>query len=679
MSIAKWKEDMLHGGDYNPDQWLDRPDILEKDIELMKKAHVNSVSLGIFAWAALEPAEGRYHLEWMQDIIDRLYENGINVILSTPSGSRPVWMACQYPEVLRVDNNLARIHMGVRENHCYTSPIYRKKVWDINKKLSERFGSHPGVIMWHVSNEYSGACYCPLCQAEFRNWLKKKYKTLDNLNHEWWTAFWSHTYQDWEQIEPPLPNGERDTMGLQLDWNRFVTDRTVDFCKWEIAAIRAGGSELPTTINMMGFYDGLNYNKFKDVIDVSSWDNYPVWHMGETEEDAALFAAASHDYMRSVKHEPWLLMESTPHGLNWMSVSKLKKPGMHMLSSMQAVAHGSDSVQYFQWRKGRGGGEKFHGAVVDHYGESDTRVFKEVTEVGKRLEALKELCYAGNDAQAAILFDHEIRWALDAAQGPRNSGIHYLEHMLDIYYAFWRMGINVDFIDCEVTAEELSHYKIVAAPMLYLYRDNIDKKLADYTAQGGTLVGGYLSGVVDENDLCYLGKTPHTLYEVYGIRTEEIDGLYDHQKNCMTWEGKQYELRELCEVVKQESDDLEILASYESDYYKGRIALAAHVFGKGKAYFIAAKAGRDFYQDFYGKLAKEYNLSSFDGELPKLVEACVRTKGEKEYLILNNYDTKEVSVELPDTYKELETGRKVERTISLSVYGTAFLMKESRF
>ena len=196
---------MIHGGDYNPEQWLDMPEILEKDIEYFKKAKINEVSLGIFAWAKLEPEEGVFDFDWMEKIIDRLYENGISTMLATPSGARPKWMADKYPEVLRVAPDRTRNLFGARHNHCYTSPVYREKVRIINKKLAEKFGNHPGVIAWHLSNEYGGECHCPLCQEAFREWLKEKYQTIDRLNKAWATTFWSHTYNSFDQIESPSP------------------------------------------------------------------------------------------------------------------------------------------------------------------------------------------------------------------------------------------------------------------------------------------------------------------------------------------------------------------------------------------------------------------------------------------------------------------------------------------
>jgi len=266
----------LHGGDYNPDQWP--PEVWEEDMRLMKLAGCNAMSVGIFAWARLEPEEGRFDFSWLDRIMDLLAENDAYAVLATPSGARPAWMSFKYPEVLRVRPDRHRNLHGRRHNHCPTSPIYRDKVRIINTKLAERYKDHPALLVWHVSNEYSGECHCDLCREAFRQWLERKYETLDALNHAWWTAFWSHTYTDWSQIEPPSPIGETCIHGLNLDWRRFVTDQTTDFMLNEIAPLRQHTPNIPVTTNFMGTYPGLNYWRMAPHLDVVSWDNYPMWH-----------------------------------------------------------------------------------------------------------------------------------------------------------------------------------------------------------------------------------------------------------------------------------------------------------------------------------------------------------------------------------------------------------------
>ena len=639
---------MIHGGDYNPEQWLDMPEILEKDIEYFKKAKINEVSLGIFAWAKLEPEEGVFDFDWMEKIIDRLYENGISTMLATPSGARPKWMADKYPEVLRVAPDRTRNLFGARHNHCYTSPVYREKVRIINKKLAEKFGNHPGVIAWHLSNEYGGECHCPLCQEAFREWLKEKYQTIDRLNKAWATTFWSHTYNSFDQIESPSPRGEMAVHGLNLDWKRFVTDRTVDFVKHEIQAIRDGGSDKPTTINMMYDFQGLNYHKFADIIDIVSWDNYPQWHKKE-EYLTAMDDGMQHDIMRSIQKRPFLLMECCPGATNWQPVSKLKRPGMLHAASMQAIAHGSDSIQYFQLRKSRGSSEKFHGAVIDHYGGDDTRTFGEVTQVGETLEKLQEMTGSHTPAKVAVVFDWESRWALEDAQGPRNSGMHYKETVEKSYYAFRRLGLDVDMIDME---QELDGYQVVAAPMLYMFRAGFEQKVRACVEKGGPCVLTYWSGSVDETDLCFLGGTPAGLMDVMGLRSTEIDALYDGESNVgVPCQGnhlhmtESYRCTNLCDLVK--ASTAEVLMTYGEDFYEGMPALTCNRFGKGRAYYICADFEQEFYNELFRKVTAEAGVKRAVTHIPCGVDITTRESGQAVYLIVQNFNRKPVEISLP--------------------------------
>lgn len=639
---------MLHGGDYNPEQWLEYPEILEEDIIRLKEAHCNTVTLGVFSWAFLEPAEGEYHFKWMEQCIERLYENGIRVILATPSGARPRWMAQKYPEVLREDSDRRRNLFGERHNHCYTSPVYRKKIREMDRRLSERFGSHPAVILWHISNELGGECHCPLCQEAFRGWLKERYGTVEELNRRWCTAFWSHTYQSFDQVESPSGRGDQTLHGLNLDWKRFVTHQTLQFALEEISAVREGGSKLPTTANLMYYYDGLDYHKFAEVFDVLSWDNYPTWHKG-AEAETALDSGMYHDIIRSVQKRPFLLMESCPSSTNWQAVSKLKRPRMQTLSSLQAVAHGSDSVLYFQIRQSRGSSEKFHGAVIDHYGGSDTRVFQEVAETGKALERLSEVCGSQVHSEAAIIYSWENRWALQDAQGPRNQNLCGKETIQKSYRALRRLGCNVDLIGMD---QEISSYRIVAAPMLYLFADGFAQKVKSYVENGGIFVMTYWSGIVDSNDRCFLGGTPHGLMEVMGLRQAEIDALYDGESNCFLPAGdgrlqKNYQCQNLCQLL--EIRTAKPLMVYGEDFYQGSPAVTENAFGSGKAYYVAADAEEAFYRDFYEMLAKEAQLTlPILSPLPDGVEVMVREAVEARYIFVQNFRSDAVSIPKPE-------------------------------
>jgi len=669
----------LHGADYNPDQWLKYPEILEEDIRLMKLAGCNVMSVGIFAWSTLEPEEGKFNFSWLDKVIERLYKNGIYTILATPSGARPAWMSQKYPEVLRVGPNRVRNLHGKRHNHCYTSPVYREKVNIINTKLAQRYSNHPGVIAWHVSNEYGGECHCELCQEGFRNWLKEKYKTLENLNDAWWTSFWSHTYTDWSQIESPAPHGEDLLHGLNLDWKRFVTHQTVDFFKHEIEPLKKINPNLPVTTNFMGIYEGLDYWKFVDYVDVISWDNYPKWHSND-DCDLACGVSMVHDLNRSLKGgKPFMLMESTPSTTNWMEVSKLKRPGMHLLSSIQAVAHGSDTVQYFQWRKSRGSSEKFHGAVVDHCGHENTRVFNDVKTVGETLKRLDEIIGTTVDPEVAIIFDWENRWAMKDAQGPRNIGIHYEETVKENYKPFWKNGVPVDVINMDC---DFSKYKLLIAPMLYMVKQGVSEKIKQFVENGGTFVATYWSGIVNETDLCFLEGFPGPLREVLGIWSEEIDALYDGETRLVSFDDKNelelkgdYKARELCDLIHLEG--ARSLATYKEDFYKGMPALTVNDFSKGKAYYIASRNEEQFNDMFYGKLIEKLELKKVvDAELPYGVTAQMRTDRENDYIFVMNFTQEEKTVELDEKkYIDLLQGKTSDRKIKIPAYGVKILKR----
>lgn len=639
---------LLYGGDYNPEQWMDTPEILEEDIRLMKEAGINVVSLGIFAWSVLEPEEGNYQFGWLDDILDRLYKNGISVFLATPSGARPVWLAAQYPEVLRTTEDGQKMRFGGRHNHCFTSPVYRDRVRKINMELAKRYANHPGVLMWHISNEYNGECHCQLCKSAFRNWLKEKYQTIDQLNQSWWTTFWSHRYNNFEQIDPPSTLGEKDVHGLNLDWKRFVTYQTTDFMKAEIDALRDSGAMQPVTTNFMYDFKGLNYKKLAEEIDMVSWDNYPTWHKGRY-IDVARDTAMQHDYMRSLKKQPFLLMESCPSSPNWQGVSKLKDPGILCNSSLQAIAHGSNSVLYFQIRQSRGSSEKFHGAVIDHYAGGDTRVFREVREIGEILDSLDALAGSMVHSQVAILYDVENRWAMEDAQGPRNNGLFYHETAMKSYQAFRKYGMNVDVIDMEA---ELDSYKIVAAPMLYMFRSGIAEKLRNFVSRGGILLMTYWSGIVDDTDLCYMGGVPHNLTDVLGLRSEEIDGLYDGKQNhAVPTLGNSLGLRRtytcshLCDLVHP--DSAEILMTYGSDFYAGKPALLRNTFGKGEAYYICADMEQDFYDDVYARILEKHRIEGLLTGIPECVDVSSRETETHTYLFIQNYSHETLHMALP--------------------------------
>ena len=667
---------LLHGGDYNPEQWLKQKDeIWKKDMDLARKAGINTLSVGIFSWAHLEPEEGKYDFAWLDEVMNMLADNGIAAILATPSGARPPWLAQKYSEVLRVNNERRHHLYGGRHNHCLTSPVYREKVAAINEELALRYKKHPALKMWHISNEYSGECHCPLCQKAFQTWLQKRYGTIENLNDAWWNQFWAHRYNSFDQIESPTsPSwlGENENHGQKLAWRRFTSEQHCDFYLNEVAPLKRITPDIPCTTNLMSTYPGIDYFALGKLLDRSSWDNYPAWTGTEQDAQIGAYTAFNHDLMRGVGGgKPFLMMESSPGPVNWQQVNALRRPGTVLLQGLQAVAHGSDSVQYFQFRKSRGSFEKFHGAVVDHVGHDDTRTFRDVAQVGEVLKKLKDVAGSAPENKIALVYDWENRWALeDARFGHVDKG--YEKTVRTHHAALYNAGFGVDIVD---QTADLSGYKVVSAPMCYMLREGFAQKVQSFVKAGGTFVLTYVSGYVSEEDLCFLGGFPGPLMDVAGLWAEEIDTLFPGTKNSFVWQGKTYEAVDFCELTHVKA--ARALAAYGQDFYAGMPALTENSYGAGCCYYIAARTGEDFLQDFYRQIAGEANVLPLLESIPHGIGVAERVgENGRKFLFISNFLPEENTVTLPGQWQDILIGKGVSGEIALGPRETLVLSRE---
>ena len=655
---------LLHGGDYNPDQWLDRPDILEEDIKMMKKAGVNTATVGVFSWSTLEPQEGNFQFGWLHDIMDKLYENGIYTVLATPTGARPAWMDEKYPSVLRVEKDGRRNHHSGRHNHCMSSLEYRSLVEKMDTKLAQEFGNHPGLILWHISNEFGGECYCENCKKRFQEYLREKYhNNIEELNKQWWTSFWSRRFDSFEQIEPPYDNGEHSILGLNLDWKRFNSWNMKDYLAFERRILKKYTPQVPATANFMKLFEQLDYVDLAKEIDIISWDGYPSWNNDyETPADTAAELSFDHAVMRSLKkNKPFMLMESTPSLVNWHSVNKLKRPGILRASSIQTIGCGSDTVQYFQWRKGRGAAEQFHGAVVDHLGRDDTRVFKEVSEVGELLKKLAPVTGSRVASKAAVLFDWSNRWAIKDMQGMAHDTKNYEKEVRKFYNIHLKKGINADIV---FPLEDLSSYSLVVLPMYYAVSKEAGAWLKEYVKNGGTVVATYLTAYVNENTLAYLGGFPGAgLGEVFGLYAEELDTLYPTDSNAVLMkDGNKAIVKDYCELIKLTG--AEVLGTYESDFYAGMPAVTVHSYGNGKAYYIGTRMEEEDLIKFFTQIWSECGIK--EKELPEGVEYLTRTAEDgSTFDFYVNYNAMPVTVQLSKDGTNLLNGEAVSGKVEI--------------
>ena len=422
-----------YGGDYNPEQWDEAT--FAEDLELMAEAGGNLVSLGIFSWARLEPREGTYELDWLVELVGRLHDAGIAVDLATATASPPAWMATDHPESLPMNADGVRLGLGSRQQYCPSSAVYRERSAALARALAERLGDHPGVVMWHIGNEYgchTAECFCPACARAFRAWLADRYGDVERLNAAWGTDFWSQRYTSLEQVAPPGAMPTFPNPAQMLDWRRFSDHQLRSLMEAEARILRERSTR-PVTTNFMGDFPATDYWRWAEALDIISDDSYP----DPADPAAAHEVAWAGDLMRGLADgRPWILMEQAPSAVQWRRRNSPKRPGQLLLWSLARVAHGADGVLQFQWRQSRQGAETFHSGMVPHAGRA-SRTWDEVVSTGRALKRLGPVLGEPVRAEAAVVLDWESQWAMSSAIGPVELGERF-----EAAFGFFNEGVG---------------------------------------------------------------------------------------------------------------------------------------------------------------------------------------------------------------------------------------------
>ncbi|WP_203918207.1 beta-galactosidase [Rugosimonospora africana] len=684
---------ILFGGDYNPEQWP--REVWAEDLKLMVEAGVSLVTVGIFSWACVEPREGEYDFEWFDRVMDNLAGAGIGVSLATMTASPPPWLSHRYPQILPERADGTRLWPGARQHYCPSSPVYRQHAGRLVEQLATRYAQHPALAMWHIGNEYgchTRQCFCDVSADDFRRWLRERYGDLDALNVAWSTTFWSQRYDDWAEIYPPRAAPTFGNPAHLLDFARFSDDAILACYQTERDILRRHSPRIPVTTNFIGLvHKPIDSYRWAAEQDVVSLDSYPDPY----DPRAHVEAAFGYDLVRAARSgQPWLLMEQAPSAVNWRERNAPKPAGVMRLWSWQAVAQGADAVLFFQWRQAAGGAEKFHSAMVPH-GGPDTRTYREIQALGRELAAAAEIAGTRVRVDVALLHDWDNWRAVEGAAHP--AVLDLMEAHRAHYGPLFDAGISCDVVP---PSADLSGYRMVVVPNLYLLRGDDARRLTEYVAGGGHLVVSFFSGIVDECERVHLGGYPAPLRDVLGLRVDEfwplpVDGTVALDLTGLGAAGvgaaglgaagldsarldsagvgaagldsarldsaglgaaglgvdgldvAGRRSRGTVWSERVETEGAEVVATFADGDLAGGPAITRHAYGRGVAWYLGTRPEPDAMRALLDRVRADAGVVPVLPGLPAGVQAVIRHGTDHAYLFLLNHGSEPARIPLP--------------------------------
>jgi len=603
----------------------------------MQEAGVSLVSLGIFSWSRIQPGQDKWDFEWLDHVMDLLHGGGVQVNLATATASPPPWLSHANPEMLPVLADGVKLWPGARQHYCPSSPVYRDASRRLVEAMAQRYAKHPALAMWHVGNEFGchvPACWCDVSAQAFREWLKQRYRSIAELNRAWGTDFWSQRYSNWEEILPPRRTPTWPNPSQQLDFMRFSSDELLACYEIEREVLKRVTPDTPVTTNFMSFFKPLDYWKWAEREDVVSNDSYP----DPSDPLSGMRAAMAGDLMRSLgRGRPWILMEQTSSRVNWREVNVAKAPGQMRLWSYQAMARGADGVMFFQWRQSRAGAEKFHSAMVPHGAVESSPVWQDVKRLGNELRRLDAVVGSRVQAEVAIVFDWESWWALELPSKP-SGRMRQIDQLESFYRVLFEANVTVDFAR---PSDDVSAYRLVLAPSLYLVTDEAAANLVGFVERGGTLVMGFFSGIVDAAEHIRLGGYPQPFKELLGLEVIDFRPLSDGEDIALQFANGPLARGEIwSEII--ELSGAEIVATFSSSDLAGRAAITSRAFGSGTAYYLGTRPDNLAMARLL-QIASSRAAIAPAAEVPPGVEVVRRVAGKKPCLLYTSPSPRDLS------------------------------------
>ena len=622
---------MRIGVDYYPEHW-DRS-LWEKDADLMKETGVKVVRMGEFAWCRFEPTEGKYDVEWLDEMIDLLAKREIDVVLCTPTSCPPLWLYEKYPDAVQTGNDGKKIATGIRGHRCYNNPDFIRHSKQIIDFMTKRYADNKAVIAWQIDNELeANFCMCETCIKEYHDWLKDKYGSVEAINKAYGNNMWSGEYSSWEQIKPPFGSYPHAWLNpsYMLDFNRYASDNMIKFVKMQTEIIRSNCPDTMITTNTWFCENMPDFYKTFEDLDFVSYDNYPTTSIPKDPED--YYTHAFHlDLMRGIKKENFWIMEQLSGGMGcWMPMVPVPQPGMIKGYSLQALAHGADTVVHFRWRTAVSGAEMFWHGLIDHSNVPGRR-FNEFAQLCKEAKELDYIEGTELKSDVAILYSSDNEYAFKIQ--PQTRGMYYMEQMKLFHAAFAKFGKNVDIIGQH---EDFDGYKIIVAPQMYITDESVVKRLYDFTKAGGTVILTNRSGVKDEINKCIMSPLPTVYRELIGAYAEEYDPLGEGTVAVKFADGMECKGRQWCDVLCAEN--AKVLASYDSDFFKGKAVITENAYGDGLAYYVGTVGEKKLYYKLVMDILDKTGVDYIKG-LPENVEVTTREgNGKKVQFVFNDTD-----------------------------------------
>ncbi|WP_099204099.1 beta-galactosidase [Scatolibacter rhodanostii] len=632
---------IFFGADYYPEHWPEER--WETDAELMEEMGLNVVRMAEFSWTKMEPRLGEFHFEWLDKAIELLGKHGVKTVLGTPTATPPAWIIEKNPEIFPVDSHSIRRGFGGRHHDCQSNETYRMHIKRFVTAMAEHFKDNANVIGWQIDNEFGNShedfCMCESCQAHFQSWLKEKYQTIENLNREWGTCFWSQDYDKFEQIPAPKLTAAGENPSAMLDWKRFCSDLIVDFQQVQIDIIREKCSNHFITHNFMGFADKVNYFDLGRNLDFISHDQYPGGFFREDAQEKEERLASTLDLMRGTKNQSFWIMEQQAGVTGWQIMGRAPKPGQLAMWAFQSIAHGADTVVFFRWRTCTVGTEQYWHGILPHSGKPSRRYYELKDFIAKMAPIMKDIQGAMPKNEVAIVYSYDQKYAFKIQ--PHHRELQYVDQVNRYYEAFYHQNIGVDFVP---DTADFSQYQLVVAPLQYIMTPELEEKYKAYVKNGGRLILTMRTGVKNKNNVCMSeDDLPGKLSDLLGIKIADYDCLTDVNVS-ICWGEKCFEGRKWSDMI--EPSTAETLATYGSEYYKGMSAITVNQFGAGKAYYVGTEPDEALMQHLSEFIVQELSLNRL-GYAEKGVEFAERSTENADYLfVMNHTDQKQkLSVE----------------------------------